>query len=166
LSIAISSDQSAVYLGTSIYGGTGSTPATTTARLIKCSASGAFIGSCEPIPNAGEIVALVSIPGHICGLTKTGQWFVVNETTLAIENSQALNLGITPALTDLVYNSATQKIYGIVGSSLITADALTPDQVTIASQLPTTYPIGCGPISDAQGRLYFGFGDVLARWTP
>ena len=166
LSIAISSDQSAIYVGTSIYGGTGSTPTTTTARLIKCSASGAFIGSCEPIPGAGEIVALVSIPGHICGLTKTGQWFVVNETTLAIEHSQALNLGITPGLTDLVYNSATQKIYGIVGSSLITADASTPDQVTVASQLPTTHPIGCGPISDAQGRLYFGFGDFLARWTP
>jgi len=166
LTVAISSDQSAVYLGTSIYGGTGSTPTTTTARLIKCSSSGTFIASCEPIANAAEIVALVAIPGHLCGLTKTGYWFVVNESTLAVEHTQNLNLGITPALTDLIYNSTTQKIYGIVGRSIITANASTPNVVNVASQLPATQQIGCGPVADTQGRLYFGYGDYLARWTP
>lgn len=158
-----------VILGGSIYGGTGTLSATTkqSALLGKYNPdTGKTEKTVTPVEGATKISGLIVLPDTICGLTKEGVWFVVDRNTFEVIGQKDLKLGQTPWLTSLVHDENTNRIYGIVGRSIIAASSDNPIEVTVAATIPGSEPVGCGPVLGTDGNLYFGQDINLVRWSP
>lgn len=156
-------------LGGSIHGGTGTQSETKTKSALLGEydpETGKTGRTVIPVEGATKISGIVTLPEAICGLTKEGIWFVVHRETFEVIGSKDLKLGATPWLTSLVHDKNTNRVYGIVGQSIIEASAENPVEVTLAASIPGSEPVGCGPVLGTDGNLYFGQDINLVRWTP
>lgn len=165
-SLAVASAE-LVYLGTSIHGGTGTDPVASEAVVAEWNPqTGKVIRSVTPVPGCAKISALVATPEYLCGLTAEGVWFVLDRTSLEVKARRDLQLGPAPWLTSLVYDQDRARVFGIAGRTVIGVDAAQPFEPTAVATIPGTDPVNCGPVADSRGRLYFGQGINLVRWSP
>jgi len=168
VSLAASADGGLLYLGGSVHGGTGSGASAAQSALLGewDTTSDQLLRSVVPVPGESKLSGLVVLPEVICGLTSSGKWFVVDRKSFKVINVKALNLGSPTQLSRLVYDAPRGLIYGILGARIIRASAQAPDQVSVAALIPDGTDVYCGPVADASGRLYFGRGPEIVRWTP
>lgn len=168
VSLALSEDSDFLYLGGSIYGGTGSDSSPSQSALLGewDTKNNKLTRTVELAPGESKISGLAVLPEVICGLTSSGKWFVVDRKSFKVTSIKSLNFGSPTQLSRLTYDRARGIIYGILGARIIQASAKTPDQVSVAALIPDSADVHCGPIADRAGRLYFGRGPEIVRWTP
>lgn len=169
VALAWGENQNNLYLGGSIYGGTGTfheDQTTQSALLGEWDTNTQKLIRTVEIPGEPKISGLLVLPEVICGITIRGKWFVVKRSNFQLQSIHNLGWGSPPQLSRLVHNTSTRKIYGVAGHQIFEVSADQPEQVIAVHQLPTDEPLHSGPIIDELGNLYFGIGTNLMRWVP
>lgn len=166
--LAFDSHKDLLYLGGSVYGGTGTfheEQQTHSALLGEWDTHTNTLLRTVAIPGEPKISGLVVLPEVICGITLTGKWFVVKRDNFQLLTLHDLGWGSPPQLSRLTHHAETGRIHGVAGRQIFQVHSSHPDQVKAVAQLPEG-PLHSGPVMDEYGNLYFGIGTQLVRWVP
>ncbi|GGM02991.1 hypothetical protein ACFFX1_39535 [Dactylosporangium sucinum] len=156
---ALAAGQGEIYVGSTTHGD-GVTATGDAKLLVFDEASSSVVHSTVPVPGSTWIFSLATGGnGKVYGVTSDGKWFSFAPATRAVTQLGAFPLGSPLALA----TGPDGLVYGTTGGSLFRIDPATDSLTTLANVGGSYYRTIA---FDSSGRVYWGSGASLMRWTP
>lgn len=162
--LAVSPDESCLYLGSSIYAGSGGNHYEGNAVVARWDVDLEKVTASTEVPDAKTITGLVALPnGMVVATTQDGRLFVLNGSDLKIISTVNLP-GPTNSFGQIIWDDNRQKVFGVAESVLWSFSPESINTIQVEGQWDS--PIDYGLIADETGAFYFGSGRDLVQWKP